>query len=282
MDGRATLTTVRHEQPQREVEALADELAARGASGRPLAIVLGSGLGMLAEKLTARSVIPGAELEHLPRPRVKGHAGEIVLGELAGLPVILQSGRVHLYEGRSPFEVTRAVRAFARLGVRALVLTNAAGGLVPAWPPGTLLCLTDHLNLQGRSALLAGEGARMSPYDTELGELLGRAAREVRVPLEHGVYAAMLGPSYETPAEIRALRALGAHAVGMSTVAEASAGRAAGLRVVALACIANPAAGLGREALRHEDVLSVMRRSTEKLGRMLERVVPLWAPVLTR
>lgn len=282
MDGAAAVVSVseRQEQHARTAEALADELAARGAGGRPLAIVLGSGQGMVVERLTARSVIPGAELEHLPRSRVQGHAGEIVLGELAGLPVIVQSGRVHLYEGRSPFEVTRAVRAFARLGVRALVLTNAAGGLLPDWPPGTLLCLTDHLNLQGRSALFAGEGARASPYDAELCALLGQAAREVRVPLEHGVYAAMLGPSYETPAEVRALRALGAHAVGMSTVAEASAGRAAGLRIVALSCIANPAAGLGLEPLRHDDVLSVMRRSTEKLGRMLERVVPLWTPVL--
>ncbi len=284
MEGKAAMTSVsvRREQHVREAEALADELAARGAGGRRLAIVLGSGLGMLTERLTARSVIPGSELEHLPRTRVKGHGGEIVLGELGGVPVIVQSGRVHLYEGRSPFEATRAVRAFARLGVRALVLTNAAGGLVPDWPPGTLVCLTDHLNLQGRSALFAGEGRRAGPYDAELCELLGRAAREVRVPLERGIYAAMLGPSYETPAEIRALRALGAHAVGMSTVAEASAGHAAGLRVVALSCIANPAAGLGLDPLQHEDVLSVMRRSTEKLGRMLERVAPLWAPSLTR
>jgi purine-nucleoside phosphorylase len=213
---------------------------------------------------------------------VSGHAGEIVLGELAGLPVIVQSGRVHLYEGERPLVVTRAVRAFARLGVRALVLTNAAGSLVPAWKPGTLLCIEDHLNLQARSALLAGEGRRASPYDRELSGLLARAAGEVRVPLERGVYAAMLGPAYETPAEIRALSALGAHAVGMSTVAEASAAFASGLRVVAISCLANSAAGLGVEALSHEDVLSVMRRSTEKLGRLLERVVPLWTPILVR
>jgi purine-nucleoside phosphorylase len=274
--------SVRSGQPPREAEALARELAAHGAGGRPLAIVLGSGLGMLAERLAKRSVIPGTELEHLPRSRVSGHAGEIVLGELAGLPVIVQSGRVHLYEGERPLVVTRAVRAFARLGVRALVLTNAAGSLVPAWKPGTLLCIEDHLNLQARSALLAGEGRRASPYDRELSGLLARAAGEVRVPLERGVYAAMLGPAYETPAEIRALSALGAHAVGMSTVAEASAAFASGLRVVAISCLANSAAGLGVEALSHEDVLSVMRRSTEKLGRLLERVVPLWTPILVR
>jgi len=272
--------SARYERHEHEAQALADELAARGAGGRRLAVVLGSGLGALVEKLGAPSVIPGVELEHLPRARVRGHEGQIVVGELGGLPVIVQSGRVHLYEGRSPFEVTRAVRAFALLGARALVLTNAAGGLVPAWPPGTLVCITDHMNLQGRSALFSGEGGRAGPYDAALRELLVRAASEVRVPLQHGVYAAMLGPSYETPAEVRALRALGAHAVGMSTVAEASAGHAAGLRVVALSCIANPAAGLGLDPLRHEDVLSVMRRSTERLGRMLEKVAPLWAPVL--
>jgi purine-nucleoside phosphorylase len=276
------MSSVRSERPLREAEALAEELAARGAGGRPLAIVLGSGLGMLSEKLAARRVIPGAELEHLPRSRVSGHAGEIVLGELAGLPVIVQSGRVHLYEGRGPLVVARAVRAFARLGVRALVLTNAAGSLVPAWRPGTLVCLEDHLNLQARSALLAGEGRRASPYDPELSQLLARAARDVRVPLERGVYAAMLGPAYETPAEIRALIALGAHAVGMSTAAEASAAHASGMRVVALSCLANPAAGLGLEPLSHEDVLSVMRRSTEKLRRLLEGVIPLWRASLTR
>lgn len=265
----------------REAHALADELAQRGARGRSLAIVLGSGLGMFVERLTSRQVIPAHELEHLPRPRVKGHAGEIVLGELEGLTVLVQSGRAHLYEGRTPFEVTRAVRAYAELGIGALLLTNASGGLVPAWTPGTFVCLTDHLNLQGKSALLSGEQARASPYDVELGADLERAARELSVPLERGVYAGLLGPAYETPAEIRALRALGAHAVGMSTVAEASAAHAAGLRVAALSCIANPAAGLGLDPLRHEDVLGVMRRSTEKLARLLSHVASAWRTTLS-
>lgn len=263
-----------------EAQRLAAELAGRGAGGRPLAIVLGSGLGGLVERLRATRVIAGDELEHLPRSRVKGHAGEIVLGELAGLPVIVQSGRVHLYEGVAPLVVTRAVRAYAELGVRAVLLTNASGGLVPEWTPGTFLRLTDHLNLQGCTPLLPGEEARTSPYDEALGADLESAARALRIELRNGVYAGLLGPSYETPAEIRALRALGAHAVGMSTVAEACAARAAGMRVVALSCIANPAAGLAAEALRHDDVLSVMRRSTEKLARLLEHVAPLWLRAL--
>jgi len=275
--GTITSSGERRSHPAHVVEALAAELAARGAAGRSIAIVLGSGLGALCERLDARQVIRGSELEHLPRSRVHGHAGEIVLGELAGVPVLVQSGRVHLYEGRSPFEVTRLTRAFARLGVRVLLLTNASGGIAETIEPGTFLCLSDHLNLQGKSPLFSGEGARSCPYDAELGAGLERAARELRIPLERGTYAGLLGPSYETPAEIRALASFGAHAVGMSTVAEACAARAAGLRVAALSCIANRAAGLGVEALRHEDVLSVMRRSTEKLACLLERVVPEWA-----
>ncbi|MEQ1892805.1 MAG: purine-nucleoside phosphorylase [Planctomycetota bacterium] len=256
--------------------ALARELAERGAGGRALAIVLGSGLGEVVDALQEPSVIAAEELEHLPRPRVAGHAGRIVLGKLGALPVLVQSGRVHLYEGRGAFEVTRAMRAYAELGVRAVLLTNASGGLVPEWAPGTLVCLTDHLNFQGKSALFSGEGGRTSPYDVALAAELVEAAREARVELQRGTYAAMLGPSYETPAEIRALRSFGAQVVGMSTVAEACAAHAAGLRVVALSCIANPAAGLGVEPLRHADVLAVMRRSAGKLRILLERVAPRW------
>jgi inosine/guanosine/xanthosine phosphorylase family protein len=258
------------------VEALARELEQRGAGAARLAIVLGSGLGEVVEALADAREIAGEELEHLPRPRVAGHAGKLVLGRLAGLPVLVQAGRVHLYEGRSAFEVTRAVRAYAALGVRAVLLTNASGGLVPEWAPGTLVGLTDHLNFQGRSPLYPGEEARVSPYDLELVAELETAARAARVELQRGTYAAMLGPSYETPAEIRALREAGAHVVGMSTVAEASAARAAGMRVAALSCVANPAAGLGLEPLKHEDVLAVMRRSAWKVRLLLERVAPTW------
>lgn len=280
MDADVRAGRSRSERAGEEVEALARELAERGASDHPLAIVLGSGLGALSERLAERRVIHGAELEHLPRPRVTGHAGEIVLGKLGGLPVLVQSGRVHLYEGRSAREVTRAVRAFARLGARALLLTNAAGSLDPAWPPGTLMRITDHLNLQGRTALVPGEEGRASPYDVELGDALERAAGALRVRVERGVYAGLLGPAYETPAEIRALRALGAGAVGMSTVAEANAACAAGLRVVGLACLANAAAGLAAEPLRHGDVLHVMQRSGEKLAKLVERVAPEWGRIL--
>ncbi len=258
----------------REAECLADELAARGARGRALAVVLGSGLGGVAERLEERVVIPAAELAHLPRARVAGHEGSVVLGSLGGIPLIVQKGRVHLYEGWNPFAATRTMRAFAQLGLRAVLLVNACGALVPEWPRGTLVRLVDHLNLQGRSPLFRGEAARASPYDRGLGQALDRAAARAGIELRRGVYAGCLGPSYETPAEIRALRALGAHVVGMSTVAEASAAFACGLRVAAIACVANPAAGLSSEPLRHEDVVEGVSTAEEPLARLLELAAP--------
>ncbi len=254
-----------------EIERLAEELARHGAADRPLALVLGSGLGALADALEERRVIPGAELASLPRAGVAGHAGSIVLGRLDGVPCLLQSGRVHFYEGWSPLAVTRAVRAFARLGTRVLLLTNAAGGLVPGWPAGTLVRLTDHLDLQGRGPLFPGEGARANPYDAALGAVLDRVAGREGLALERGIYAALPGPSYETAAEIRALRALGAQLVGMSTAAEASAGCASGMRVAALSCVANPAAGITGERLDHGDVLASTGRAAGRLGRLVTR-----------
>jgi purine-nucleoside phosphorylase len=256
-----------------DVRALADELAGRGATDRQIAIVLGSGLGSIADGLEERIVVPAVELEHLPRPRVAGHAGDLVLGRLSGVPVIVQRGRVHLYEGRSPFEVTRAVRAYARLGVRLLVLTNAAGGLVPDWPPGRFVRLTDHLNLQGRSALLSSEELRASPYDAPLGGLLDDAARELGIAVEHGIYAGLLGPSYETPAEIRYLRTIGADAVGMSTVPEAIVARHMGMVVLGISCITNPAAGVLPAPLDHNEVMAVAAEASEHFIALLEGIL---------
>jgi purine-nucleoside phosphorylase len=268
------------EAERRSVELLAEELRAQGLGGEVLAIVLGSGLGKLSDHLTERRVVPAGALEHLPRSRVSGHAGALVGGRLGGVPVVVQSGRVHLYEGRSALEVTRAVRAFARLGVRGLLLTNASGSLVPEWGPGTFVAIRDHIGLQWRTPLLAGEDRRESPWDAELCAQLAAAAAELEVPLQAGTYAATLGPSYETPAEIRALRALGADVVGMSTVAEACAAHAAGLRVVGVSCVANPAAGITGAVLRHEDVLEVMRASAERLAALVEAVAPTWSASL--
>ena len=216
----------------------------------------------------------GERLEHLPECAVPGHAGRIVVGELARTRILVQEGRVHLYEGWAVHEVTRAVRAFARLGVEGLVLTNAAGGLVEGWPAGTLLRLVDQLDLQGTGPLLRAEAGLGAVYDAELGAALERAAAAADIELRTGVYAGLLGPSYETPAEIRMLAWMGADAVGMSTVAEAAAARAAGMRVAAISCITNAAAGIGPAPLSHEEVLAVGRATSKRLVRLLEQAVP--------
>ena len=259
---------------------LAAELEARGLGGAEIAFVLGSGLGALAELLSEPVSVAFAELDLLPQARVQGHAGRIVAGTLGGVRVLVQQGRVHLYEGRSPGEVARCVRAFAALGCRALVLTNAAGGLREAWSPGALMRIEDHVNLQGRAVLEPGEVGRGSPYDRALGLALEAGARDADVALVAGVYAGLLGPSYETPAEVRMLRWLGADAVGMSTVAEAAAGAAAGLRVAGLSLITNPAAGITERKLAHAEVVQAGREASGRLARLLAAAVPHMAAAL--
>jgi purine-nucleoside phosphorylase len=218
----------------------------------------------------------------MPVSRVPGHAGRLVVGEIDGVRVVVQQGRVHLYEGWSANDVTRSVRAIARLGVRAIVLTNAAGGLRPEWKPGTLMRIHDHLNLQGATPLEPRETARGSPYDPALAHALARAAESVRVQLESGVYAGVLGPSYETPAEIRMLRWMGADAVGMSTIAEAIAAHACGIRVAAISCITNAAAGITGAPLSHAEVIEAGREASPRFSALLEAGVVEIAASLDR
>ncbi len=232
-----------------------------------VAIVLGSGLGGLAEAVPAPTRIPYKEIPGFPTPRVEGHAGELIAGELEGVPVILQSGRFHLYEGHAPDTAALPVRTFAELGAEILIVTNAAGGLQPAFRIPTLMLIADHLNLMWRNPLIGPvqEGEERFPdmavpYDRELGELARGAAREAGIRLEEGVYAGVLGPSYETPAEIGMLERIGADAVGMSTVPEVVAARARGLRVLGISSITNAAAGLSGEPLSHDEVLEAGRR----------------------
>lgn len=260
------------------IEAVATALAGIGAEGVSAAVVLGSGMGGLADGLARARRIEGREIEALPRSRVPGHAGFFAVGEFAGQRVLVQSGRVHLYEGHSARDVSLAVRAFARLNVKVLVLTNAAGGLHPEWEPGTLMAIHDHINLQGDAPLSAGEGRRDSaaegPWDPALHGVLLGSAEALGEPLKSGVYAGVLGPSYETPAEVRALGWMGADAVGMSTVAEALAAAAEGLAVAGIACISNAAAGLAPGALDHGDVLAIGRASAARLQRLLTAALP--------
>jgi len=252
-----------------EAEALAGELRERGARAL-VALVLGSGLGQFVERLEDPTVVAGEELEHLPQSAVPGHAGRIAWGRIGDVRVLVQQGRVHLYEGWSARDVTRAVRAFAALGIRGLILTNAAGGLRAEWPRGVLMRLQGHINLQFRAPLTRAEAGAATIYDPALGLALETAAQHTGVELKRGIYAAMLGPAYETPAEVRMVQRLGADAVGMSTVCEAAAARSAGMRVAAISCITNPAAGITDEKLRHEDVVAAGQAVAADFQRLLE------------
>jgi purine-nucleoside phosphorylase len=232
-----------------------------------LALVLGSGFHHVLTELQVAGRLACARIPGFPRPAVSGHAGEIVFGHLAGTPVLVLSGRAHFYEGHDMDRVTFPIRALAAFGIRAVLLTNAAGGIHPKFRPGDFMVLTDHINFMGVNPLRGPEAPGRSrfvdlsaTYDPGLRALLAAAARRARVRLRAGVYLAVSGPSYETPAEIRAFADLGADAVGMSTVPEAVVARQCGLRVAALSCITNPAAGLGSTAISHAEVLETAER----------------------
>ncbi|HPF14105.1 MAG TPA: purine-nucleoside phosphorylase [Planctomycetota bacterium] len=260
--------------PERPEALLARSMRAAGLVDFRVAAVLGSGLGDFADRLADRRVVPFTDLEGMPQSTVPGHSGQFVLGTLGGERILIQQGRVHLYEGHSAQVVTLAVRAMGLLGCRVLLLTNAAGGLVSDWPVPSLMRIRDHLNLQGVAPLRREEMGSGSPYDPAAGDILEQAAAEVDVPLRSGVYAGLLGPSYETAAEIQLLGQMGAQAVGMSTVAEAVTGAAIGMRVTALSLISNPAAGIAKGPLNHEEVTQAGRDYAEHFARLLELGLP--------
>lgn len=244
------------------------------------AVVLGSGFGAIAGEVDGARRLAYHDVPGFPAATVAGHRGELVVGTLAGVSVVVQDGRFHLYEGYVPETVVLPVRVFARLGVHAVVLTNASGGIRRAWSAGTVMLIADHLNLMWRHPLVGGvvPGEERfpdmsAPYDPALRQAARAAARESGLPLEEGVYAGVLGPSYETAAEIRMLDRLGADVVGMSTVPEVIAARAAGLRCAAFSVIANLAAGLAGGPLEHTGVLDAGRRATPVLGTLLRGVL---------
>ena len=241
-------------------------------------VVLGSGLGAFGDSLDGLTRVPYRDLPHMPSPAVVGHAGNFCFGHVEGIPVVCMQGRVHLYEGHAVETVVLGVRTMARLGVHTVLLTNAAGGLDPSWSPGDLMSVSDHLNLTGTSPLLGpndeANGPRFpdmtSAYDPALRELLRGIARDAGVTLREGVYAGLVGPQYETPAEVRMLRALGADAVGMSTVLEVIALRHMGVRVGALSCVTNLAAGIAGRPLDHAEVEATARSRQEALLVLLQ------------
>jgi purine-nucleoside phosphorylase len=230
-------------------------------------LVLGSGLGDFAETMANLVKIPYRDLPHMAAPEVAGHAGNFCFGEVEGAAVVCMQGRVHLYEGHPVDRVVHGVRTMARLGVRCVLLTNAAGGLEPTWAAGDLMAVSDHLNLTGSSPLVGPEDESVGPrfpdmtaaYDPALRDWLYDAGRAAGITLREGVYAGLLGPQYETPAEVRMIRGLGAQAVGMSTVHEVIALRHMGVRVAALSCITNLAAGIAGRPLDHTEVEAMAR-----------------------
>lgn len=248
-------------------------------------VVLGSGLFAFAERLTASTSIPYREIPEFPAAGVEGHPGRLVVGELkvpgGGVPVAILQGRVHTYEGASAEEAAFGTRLLCQLGVEGLVLTNASGAVNPDFAPGDLVRLTDHLNLSGANPLVGPNDERLGPrfldlgeaYDPGLGALLEEAAGRLGIPLRRGVYACMAGPSYETPAEVRMLRLLGADLVGMSTVPEVIAARHMGVPLCAVAVVSNRAAGLAARPLTHAEVIAAGESVRERLGRLLTAVL---------
>jgi purine-nucleoside phosphorylase len=245
-------------------------------------VVLGSGLGGFADAVEEAVEIPYGEIPGWPVSTAVGHAGTLVVGVFGGVPVAVMKGRAHLYEGHPPSTVVFGVRVLGRLGISSLVLTNACGALDAAVTPGTLVAISDHLNLQGSSPLVGPNDDTLGPrfpdmsdaYDPLYRSLARDAAERLGLTLGEGVYAAWLGPAFETPAEIRMLRTLGADLVGMSTVPEVLAARHMGIRCLALSCVTNAAAGVLPEPIDHERVLEVGARAADDLVALLREAIP--------
>jgi len=269
-------------------EAAASLKTRLGALSPRVGIVLGSGLGAVADAVNDPMVIPYGEIPHFPQSTVEGHSGRMVAGRLGGVPVVAMQGRVHFYEGYSPLQVTFPMRVLGALGVEAVILTNAAGGIAEGLHVGQLVALSDHINHMGwnplvgpnepRFAFRPGAGLRFfdmtEAYSKALRAMAGEAAADEGFALHEGVYIAVSGPSFETPAEIRAFRALGATLVGMSTVPETIVARHMGLQVLGLSCVTNLAAGLGATQLSHEEVFLAGRQVEVRLAALLTRLVP--------
>jgi purine-nucleoside phosphorylase len=263
------------------VDAAAEDIRAHVDVVPTIAVVLGSGLGAFAESLADSITIPYEALPDWPASRVIGHAGKLVVGTAAGKRVIALSGRVHYYEGHQLPVVTFATRVLGRLGVKTLLLTNAAGGINTKFGQGALMVIDDHLNLLGSNPLIGPNDERFGlrfpdmseVYSRRLRALADEAARAMGLPIEHGVYVAVTGPSYETPAEIRAFRVLGADAVGMSTVPEAIVARHMGMEVLGISCISNMAAGILPQPLTAEEVIETTGRVRAQFIGLLEGVL---------
>jgi purine-nucleoside phosphorylase len=247
-----------------------------------IGLVLGSGLGGFADELSEATRIPYANIPFFPRSTAIGHAGQMVIGKVGDIGVAVMQGRVHLYEGYSANEAAFPTRVFGRMGIRALILTNAAGGINLEYKQGALVVITDHINLQGQNPLTGPNDDRFGPRFPDMTQAYAKPYREIALRAAHrtgktvyqGVYAGLLGPSYETPAEIRYLRTIGADLVGMSTIPEVIAARHMGIKVLAISCVTNMAAGISDEVLSHEDVLATGERVKGDFVALLRAVLP--------
>jgi purine-nucleoside phosphorylase len=263
------------------VQAAAQAIRARCAVVPEVGLILGSGLGGFADRLTGATAIDYGDIPGFPRSHVAGHKGRLVLGERAGARCVAMQGRVHLYEGHSAATVAFPARVLIALGARVLIVTNAAGGLNPAWQPGTLMLIRDHLDLLRDHALRGPNDERLGPrfpdmttaYAPELRALVQRTAAAAGVALAEGVYAAMPGPTYETPAEVRMLQGLGADATGMSTVPEVCVARHMGARVIGISCITNHAAGITGQPLSHAEVTETATRVRATFEHLLDAIL---------
>ncbi|MGA7885369.1 MAG: purine-nucleoside phosphorylase [Acidobacteriaceae bacterium] len=248
-------------------------------------IVLGSGLGSFARKVEQATAIPYSQIPHFPQSTVPGHSGRLMIGTVSGVSVAVMQGRVHAYEGYSSDEVTFPIRALVRMGVSTLVLTNAAGGINPAFRQGQLVLISDHINLTGRNPIAGAHDARFGPrffdmsdaYSAHFRALAKDAAKDINLDLEEGVYLSVLGPSFETPAEIRAFRTMGADLIGMSTVQETIVARQMGIEVLGISCVTNLAAGIQATPLSHEEVLETGRAVEARLAELLTRLISAMA-----
>jgi purine-nucleoside phosphorylase len=262
-------------------ENAARAIRARTNVDAKIAIVLGSGLGGFAEDFEDAVSLPYREIPGFVSSTAEGHVGSLVIGKVAGVPVLAMQGRVHYYEGYTLEEVTFPIRTFKLLGIDTLILTNAAGGIDVQLTQGALMVISDHLNLMSVNPLRGRNDERFGPrfpdlsevYTRELQELASEEARALDITVRRGIYAALAGPSYETPAEIHMLRAFGADAVGMSTVPEAIVARHMGMKVLGISCITNMAAGISEEPINHKEVMETGQKVREKFTQLLRRVI---------
>jgi purine-nucleoside phosphorylase len=263
------------------VQAAAAAVRTKVPTAPRVGLILGSGLGGYADRLEGATAIDYGDIPHFPRSHVQGHKGRLVLGTRAGAVCVAMQGRVHMYEGHSAATVAFPARVLIALGARVLIVTNAAGGLNPKWAPGTLMLIRDHIDMLRDHALRGPNDERLGPrfpdmthaYAPELRELVKAAATGAKVPLVEGVYVAMPGPTYETPAEVRMLQTVGADATGMSTVPEVCVARHMGARVIGVSCITNQAAGITGQALSHEEVTETATRVRATFESLLDAVL---------